>query len=203
MAYKKVTGEKLRTPNAIISFPHLFAPYQSEDDRKLGRKPKYSASLLFDAEAQGTAEWAAIKAEANRVAREAFGDDLAAMVADGRFNSPFINGDKFAAKQPEAAGKIILRCNSTVKPGVVNGALLPVDDESKVYPGLIVKVSINCYAYFPDASRPQIKHGVSFGLGNVQIVAPGTPLGNRTRPEDDFEPLAGAAAAVENKGAIF
>lgn len=206
MAFKKVTGDKLRTPRAIISFPHLFAPYLSEDDRKLGRKPKFSASLLFDATAQASPEWAAIKAEANRVAREAFGDELQAMVADGRFNSPFINGDKFAAKQPECAGKIVLRLNSTVKPGVVGPDVMPIVDETKIYPGAIVMVSINCYSYFPDSNRPMIKHGVSFGLGNVQLVDGTTPpLGNRTRPEDDFVPLAAAAGAEVNKdpGAMF
>lgn len=205
MAFKKVNGEKLRTPNAILSFPHLFVAYRSEEDARLGKPAKFSCSLLFDAEAQATAEWAAIKAEANRVAKEAFGDELAAMVADGRFNSPFINGDKFAVKQPECAGKIVLRLNSKVKPSVVDGSVLPITDDTAIYPGLIVKASINAYPYFPDAQRPMIKHGISFGLGNVQVVAAGTPLGNRTRPEDDFVPLAAAAGAEVNKdpGAMF
>lgn len=185
----------LRSPRAIISFPNLFTPYLSEDDRKLGRKAKFGCSLLIDAAGQATAEFAALKAEANRVAIEKWGDLLPEMVRNGDFHSPFLNGDKYAAKYPEQAGKIVLRVSSTVKPGIVDQQVRPVQDESAIYSGLIVMASLNCYAYAPTRDRPQIKKGVSFGLRNVQIVEAGTPLGNRTRPEDDFVPLEGAVAA--------
>jgi len=186
---------KLTSPRAILSFPHLFTPYLSDDDRKLGRKAKFSCSLLFDAAAQATAEFAKLKAEANRVAKEKWGDLLPDMVKNGDFHSPFLSGDKYAVKYPEQGGKIVLRVSSTVKPGIVDQMVRPVQDESAVYSGLIVIASLNCYAYAPTKERPQIKKGVSFGLRNMQIVEAGTPLGNRTRPEDDFVPLEGAVTA--------
>lgn len=206
MSAEKIENKVLRSPPAVLCFPHLFTAYLSEDDRKLGRKPKFSATLLIDAAGQATAEFAALKAEANRVAVEKFGlEELQRLVSVGDFHSPFLNGDKYAPKYPEQAGKVVLRVSSTVKPQVVDQMVRPVTDESVIYSGMIVQVTLNAYAYAPSKDRPQIKNGVSFGLRNVQIVRADTPpLGNRTRAEDDFVPLAEAATGGgANPDALF
>lgn len=198
----------LRTPYAILSYPHLFQAFASEDDLKLGRKPKYSCALLFDAEAQKTAEWAALRAEANRVAAVRFGDKLPGMVTAGDFKSPFLDGNKYAEKNPECAGKIMLRVSTLTRPGIVDANKLPVTDETKAYPGVIVRASLNAYAY-PQVGKTgpaAANKGVSFGLRNIQIVMDGTPLGSRTRAEDDFDVVEVAeskAGGMSSPEALF
>ena len=190
----------LRTPPGILTYPHLFELFAL--DKEKPTELSYSTSVLFDAEAQATAEWASLKAEANRVARERFGDDLPRLLAEGEFKSPFLDGNKYAAKNPEAAGKVMLRLKTTMKPGIVDAQVRPITDTSKVYPGAIAIVSVGCYAYpKPGATGPKAANkGVSFGLRNVQIVRSDTPaLGNISRPDQDFVPL-GAGAVQANGG---
>lgn len=181
----------------IISFPHLFTPWASAKDLADRKAPKYSATLLIDAAGQATSEFAALKAEANRVALTRYtAEEIQALLPEGLFKTPFINGDRLAAKNPECAGKIVLRLSSKVKPGVVDQQVRPIEDETKIYPGCKVLVSMNAYAYGPTRENPQIAKGVAFGLRNVQLIDGTLPrLDNSTRPEDDFVPLAEAAAA--------
>ncbi|PWG75044.1 hypothetical protein DF186_14750, partial [Enterococcus hirae] len=47
--------------------------------------------------------------------------------------------------------------------------------------------SIRPFTYDVSGNR-----GVAFGLQNVQKLRDGDPLGGRTKPEDDFEPMPGA-----------
>ena len=191
----------LKLPPGIVCFPHFFTPWASDEDRKKGKEPYYSCSILIDQAGQQTAEWNAIKAEANRVALDRFGvDELKKMVEFQQFKSPFLNGDKYADKYPEQAGKVVLRLSSKVPPGVVDQMVRPITDHTKIYAGALVIVSVNAYAYpKPGATGPAAANkGVSFGLRNVQLYADGTPLGNRSRPEDDFKPLEHAATAAGN-----
>ena len=193
----------LRTPPGILTYPHLFELHAIDKDKPDDKF--YSTSILFDAAAQATAEWADLRAEANRVALARFGDALPALVASGEFKSPFLLGDKFAAKNPEAAGKIMLRLKTKMKPGIVNDQVLPITDPSKVYPGVIAILSVGCYAYpLPGASGPKAANkGVSFGLRNVQIVRDGTPLGNISRADMDFVPLGDKAQIAGNDPAAL
>ena len=189
----------LRSPRVMLSYPHLFIPNRAPgSDRDL-----YSCTLVFDSEAQGTAEFATMKAEANRVLRERFGAQTEMLFKAGQLRSPFIDGNIHAVKNPEFAGKVLIRCSSKMKPGVVDRALRPITDESKIYPGCFVFASLNCYAY-PNASAtgPATGNkGVSFGLRNIQFVADGTPLGGRSRPDDDFTSLDGDAFVADQREA--
>jgi hypothetical protein len=76
------------------------------------------------------------------------------------------------------------------KPQVVGPDKVEIRDESEVYPGCWLRASVNAYAYQHASGNA----GVSFGLGNIQKVKDGDPLGNRTRAQDDFEPIAGTSA---------
>ena len=60
------------TPTAVLSFPQLFTPRP----RSEGAKPVYSCSLLFDAEAQATAEYKAMQQATVDAAKAKFGANV-------------------------------------------------------------------------------------------------------------------------------
>ncbi len=77
-----------------------------------------------------------------------------------------------------------INANSVTKPGVVDAERIPIFDESELYSGIIGRASINFYAYNSNGNR-----GIACGLNNLQKLADGTPLGGRSRAEDDFAGL--------------
>ena len=81
-------------------------------------------------------------------------------------------------------GAIFMNLRSTQRPGVVDQNVQDILDESQFYAGCIARASINAYAYDQKGNR-----GVAFGLANIQKVRDGEPLGNRTKPEQDFAPV--------------
>ena len=82
---------------------------------------------------------------------------------------------------PECKGHYVMAVSSKLRPGVVDTNMNKIIDSSEISSGDYARVSINAYAYDVSGNR-----GVSFGLGNVQLLAKGEPLGGSTRAEDDF-----------------
>jgi hypothetical protein len=70
---------------------------------------------------------------------------------------------------------------SKLRPGIVDLNRNEIIDQDGIKSGDYARVSMNAYAYDVNGNR-----GVSFGLGNVQLVAEGEALSSRTRAEDDF-----------------
>ena len=58
----------------------------------------------------------------------------------------------------------------------------PILDRNEVYSGCYARVSISLYPFNTNGNK-----GIACGLGNIQKIADGEPLGGRTRAEDDFE----------------
>ena len=58
-------------------------------------------------------------------------------------------------------------------------------DQSEVYSGCYARLTLNFYAYNANGNK-----GVAAGLGNVQKLRDGEPLGGISRAEDDFESLS-------------
>ena len=54
-------------------------------------------------------------------------------------------------------------------------------DATEVYSGCYGRLTLNFYAYNANGNK-----GVAAGLGNVQKLEDGEPLGGFTRAEDDF-----------------
>ncbi|MDB1768752.1 DUF2815 family protein, partial [Eggerthella lenta] len=57
----------------------------------------------------------------------------------------------------------------------------PIIDRSEVYSGVYARVSINFYAFNSNGNK-----GIACGLGNIQKIRDGEPLGGRTNAADDF-----------------
>jgi hypothetical protein len=69
-------------------------------------------------------------------------------------------------------------------------------NESEMYSGVYARVSVNFFPYDNTG-----KKGIGCGLGNVQKLEDGEPLGNRTSAASDFgQPMAGAPMAGQPGG---
>ena len=89
-----------------------------------------------------------------------------------------------------------MSARSNRKPGIVDAAREEVLDAALITSGDYGCVSLNCFAF-------DNKHGkgISFGLGNIQFIKKGDPLGGGgVAPDKEFTPIAEAAGAVEGDG---
>lgn len=176
----------LVTPNAVLSFPHLFVPaprIKGDPNAEL----VYSCTLLFNAEARKTPEWKAIEQALIDTARAFHGE---------KFNLknlaewPLRDGaqKEYAGYGP---GIVYIAATSKQRPGVVNrrNQKIEKDDEDVndlVYAGAIVRASLSPYGW----NYSNSKRGVSLGLNHIQIVdATGPRLDGRVPLDKAFPAL--------------
>ena len=81
---------------------------------------------------------------------------------------------------------MFLNANSKQAPQIVDRQVQPILDQSEVYSGCYGNVSVTFYAYNSNGNK-----GIAAGLGNVQKLRDGEPLGSRTSASDDFEAVDG------------
>lgn len=165
-----VTGE------VRLSYAHLFEPQSIN-----GSKPKYSVSLLIP------------KTDTVTIAAIERAIDAAIDAGTGKFGGkkpnkavlklPLRDGD--VERDDEAyQGCFFINANSTLPPQVVNADLQPILSPAEVYSGCYGRASVNFYAFNTNGNR-----GIACGLGNVQKLRDGEPLGGgRTNAVDDFAP---------------
>jgi hypothetical protein len=91
------------------------------------------------------------------------------------------DGDTDRADDEAYANSYFINVNSNTKPGIVDGDLNPIMDQSEFYAGCYGRASIVFFAYNTNGSR-----GISAALQNLQKLEDGEPLGGKSRPEDDF-----------------
>ena len=63
---------------------------------------------------------------------------------------------------------------------IVDRSVQPILDRSEVYSGCYARVSVNFYAFNSNGNR-----GIACGLGNIQKVRDGEPLGGKSSAADD------------------
>lgn len=81
-------------------------------------------------------------------------------------------------------GHYFINTNSNNAPQIVDQSVQPILERSQVYSGCYARVSINFYAFNVNGNK-----GVAAGLGNIQFVRDGEPLGGKTNATDDFSTL--------------
>lgn len=179
----KEKGGNLITPPAILSYAYI---YKAQEPQNEGEKAKFGCTLVFVPEAQKDPRFKALKVEALRVARAAWGAEADEMIRAGKLNWPFLSGDP---QYPE--GSVFIRPRSESRPGVVGtqidpltGKLEEIGDDGRLYSGCHVLASVSCYKY-----DKKMNKGVTFGLGNLQKLRDGERLDGRTKAVDDFSPV--------------
>lgn len=183
MAFKASrNGTKVVTGKVRTSFPRLFVPAAPPNDPD-GDK-KYSVLLLIPKDDKATIK--AIR-EAQKQALEDGKAKFAGKVPKNWSDSLHDCDEEDDLEQyPEREGhyRISVSATENYPPAVVDKHLQPIMDQTEVYSGCYVRVSMVGFAYSVQGNK-----GVSFGLRNVQKLADGEPLGGSSKPEDDFDML--------------
>ena len=163
----KVTTGKVR-----LSYAHLFEPHGME-----GQEPKYSVSVIIPKTDKETLR--AIK-EATELAKKNGASKWNGKIP-AVLKTPLRDGDEERPDDEAYAGCYFLNASSKNKPGVVDQNVQPIMDSTEVYSGCYARLTLNFYAYNASGNK-----GIAAGLGNVQKLEDGEPLGGFTRAEDDF-----------------
>ncbi len=168
---KVVTGVNTR-----FSYFHGWEPVSIN-----GGTEKYSVSVLIPKTDKETIK--AIEAAVDAAIEEGiakFGGKKPNMAA---IKLPLRDGD--IEREDEAyKGHYFVNANSTTAPQIVDKAVKPILDRDEVYSGCYGRVSLNFYAFNSNGNK-----GVACGLGNIQKIKDGEPLGSRTSASDDFTSL--------------
>lgn len=164
-----MSEKRVIIPMCRLSFPALFRPAKPMAD---GGDEKYQCELIFD-EGQDLTE---LRAAATQAIRDKWGDKT-----PKNLRTPFRKGtDRDSEGYPDDCTFISAR--STDKPGIVVGPNRePCMDQSEVYGGCYVRVSVTAFAYDAKGNK-----GVSFALNNVWKIKDGEPFGNRRNAEEEF-----------------
>ncbi len=172
------TATKVTTGKVRLSYANIWQARAINE----GDEPKYSVSLIIPksdkatlTKIQNAIKTAKIEGKEKLVNKQG--------IIPENTRTPLRDGDTDETKagDPAYAGCYFLNCNSKQRPKIVDRNVEPILDEEMVYSGCYARVSLNFYAYNFNGNK-----GVAAGLGNIQFLADGEPLGGSSRPEDDF-----------------
>ena len=175
---------KYMNPTKVITGPNTTFSYLNCWDPKAiqGGTPKFSVSLIIPKSDVKTIE--KIKA-AIQVAYEEGQSKLKgngkSVPALSTLKTPLRDGDLERPDDEAYKNSYFINANSGTAPGIVDADRNPIIDRSEMYSGVKGRASINLYAYNVNGNR-----GIACGLNNLQKISDGTPLGGKSRAEDDF-----------------
>ncbi|MBS3985638.1 MAG: DUF2815 family protein [Selenomonadales bacterium] len=144
-----------------------------------GGTPKYSVSLIIPK--SDTKTLAAINAAVDAAIEEGRGKFGGKIPSKSALKLPLRDGDIDRPDDEAYADSYFVNANSNSAPEIVDKSLNPIMSRSEVYSGVYARVSVNFYAFNSNGNR-----GVACGLGNIQKVRDGEPLGGRASAADDF-----------------
>lgn len=173
---------KVVTGKVRFSFVNVFEPKAFGENQT----PKYSVMLLIPKSDVGTLDRMrkAIEAAAEKGKATKFGGKIPTILkstlkdADVDTNQ---DGDVFADLWDYAKGHYILNVSSKMAPQIVDAERNPIINPVDFYSGCYGRASINFFAYNNNGNK-----GISAGLGNLQKLEDGEPLGGVTSAEQDF-----------------
>ena len=178
---EEVKRIELNSPVSRLMFVNLEKPRKINPNNP-DEQAKYQLSLCIDPKAQKTKQFKNMEKAVEKMIAAKWGDN-----PPKKLKSPFLTTADLE-KVPDGMNEddVLIRLSSTAKPEVVDKNVEEILDLSKVYSGCFGIVNMQCYPW----QHPQGGKGVSFGLGPVQKVAEGEPLGGRAKPAADaFEAL--------------
>lgn len=170
--------DNVMTPEFRVSYPFIFRPGKAMDP---GQEPKYSVTMLFPPKA----DLSALKAAAKAAVVEKWGSDQAKWPKGLRL--PFRDQGEKDDKSGYVKGAAFIVATSKQRPGLVDAAVQDIIEEREFYAGCYARATIRPFVYDIKGNK-----GVAFGLQNVQKLREGEPLGGRSSPQADFEPVTQA-----------
>lgn len=197
------------TSPAVLLFPNLLEPKPFMKNGKAQGEPKYSASLIFEAE---NPDLKAMKEKVTSLARMRWPDKPFSELA-----FPFSNGDKNADKRvakgkqdgEHLRGKVLMKSSSKYEPRLsvlVDGKLVDLDTDmlkaahkGKFYNGVEVLAQINFVPYDPIGENA--KGGVTAYLNMVVSTGKGKRLSGGATASEVFKGYVGGISAEDPTGA--
>lgn len=156
-----------------LSYAHIWEP-----DSVNGSEPKYSVSCIIDKDDKDTI----VKIQkAIELAKEEGKGKWGGKIP-GNLKTPLRDGDIDRPEDDAYSGAMFLNANSRQAPQVVDKKVQPILDQGEVYSGCYGRVSVTFYAYNSNGNK-----GIAAGLGNVQKLRDGEPLGSRANAKDEFD----------------
>ena len=156
-----------------FSYLHCWEP-----DSVNGGDPKYSVSAIIQKNDAKTVN--AIRKAIERAKQESMSKWGGKIPPN--LKTPLRDGDIDRPDDEAYAGCYFLNANSRQAPQVVDANVQPILDQSEVYSGCYGKISVTFYGYNSNGNR-----GIAAGLGNIQKLKDGDPLGGRANAADEFE----------------
>ena len=173
MANKKT---KVVTGTVRLSYANVWKPKSIN-----GGAEKYSVSIIIPKSDKDTLD--AINEAVDAAIEEGIGKFGGKKPNKAAIKLPLRDGD--VERDDEAyKNAYFINANSTTPPQIVDQNVQPILDPREVYSGVYATVSVNFYAFNSNGNK-----GVACGLGNIQKVRDGQPLGNRSNASDDFTAL--------------
>lgn len=175
---------KFMNPTKVITGPSTIFSYLNCWDPKAiqGGTPKFSVSLIIPKSDTRTIE------KIKTAIQAAYEEGQSKLKGNGKsvpalstLKTPLRDGDLERPDDEAYKNSYFINANSGTAPGVVDADRNPIIDRSEMYSGVRGRASINLYAYNVNGNR-----GIACGLNNLQKISDGTPLGGKSRAEDDF-----------------
>lgn len=163
------------------SYVKVFVPTINEETGKA----EYSMTMLIPKNDTATLDRikAACKAAVDKFYNGKAPEGLSTPWHDG--DGPKPQGGMYGE---ECKGMWVVNTKTTQQPTVVDAQVQRVLDPTAFVSGDWCRVALNAYAY------NNKRKGVAVGLGNIQVVRKGEPLGNKRAVEDDFQSWADETA---------
>lgn len=171
---------KVITGPVRLSYANIWEPKSIN-----GSDEKYSVSLVIPKSDKATVD--KIKA----AIQAAYEDGESKLKGNGKsvpslknLKTPLRDGDEERPDDEVYKDCYFVNANSKSAPQIVDQRVQPILDQNEVYSGCYARVSITFYAFNSNGNK-----GIACGLGNIQKVRDGEPLGGHSNAEDDFETL--------------
>ena len=173
-AGNRVNPTKVVTGVVRLSYANVWEPKSIN-----GGAEKYSVSLIIPK--ADTKTLGAIQKAIDAAIDEGRGKFGGKVPSKATLKLPLRDGDVDRPDDEAYTNCYFVNANSSSAPEIVDKSLNPVLNRSEVYSGVFARVSINFYAFNSNGNR-----GIACGLGNIQKVRDGEPLGGKTSASDDF-----------------
>ncbi len=173
-----INKTKVVTGLVRLSYANVWEPKAPTE----GATPKYSVSLIIPK--SDTETIAKINEAINAAIEEGVGKFGGKKPNRAALKLPLRDGDVEREDDEAYANSYFINANSTTAPQIVDTKVQPILDRGEVYSGVYARVSINFYAFNSNGNR-----GIACGLGNIQKVRDGEPLGGKTNASAEFGAL--------------
>lgn len=169
---------KVVTGVVRLSYANVWEPKAINE----GQQPKYSVSLIIPK--SDTETIAKINAAVDEAIEEGIGKFGGKKPNKASLKLPLRDGDTEREDDEAYAGSYFINANSNTAPQIVDMKVQPILERGEVYSGVYARVSVNFYAFNSSGNK-----GIACGLGNIQKVRDGEPLGGKSKAEDDFDEI--------------